>query len=111
MEKVFYFHKNNHINNNAKSAFLTYWNIKKPKLPSYTIAAIYDESLKQFKFGISKCSVKDQFNKKIGRVIAKGRAEKYPIIINITIGEIKNNKLGTCFLNKSLELLEKNNVS
>ncbi len=36
----------------------------------------------KFQIGISQCSDKDEYNKKIGREIAKGRAIKKPLIVS-----------------------------
>lgn len=45
--------------------------------PRVTIAAIINGQ--SVKFGAARCSTSDQFNKKIGRYIATGRAAKNPI--------------------------------
>jgi hypothetical protein len=43
-----------------------------------SIAAFISEN--QLCIGVAQCSKKDQFNKKIGRAIAEGRALKHPTI-------------------------------
>lgn len=43
-----------------------------------TFAGVYNEQENTMQIGRSECSLNDQFNKKIGRKIAEGRANKSP---------------------------------
>lgn len=52
---------------------------KKKSTPRVTICSIYDHVKKTLSFGISRCSAKDIFNKKIGKKLALNRAENNPI--------------------------------
>lgn len=45
-------------------------------VPRVTIAAVIDGQ--RVKFGAARCGTNDQFNKKLGRQIALGRARKSP---------------------------------
>ena len=107
--KTFYIHINNHkLYNKSKFIKFSYINVKKiNQTPSYTVAATYDYDKGQFRFGIAKCSPKDQFVKKIGRIKAEGRAHsENAIIVNTLVGGITENKLGHFFINKALELVK-----
>lgn len=42
----------------------------------FTVCGIYNAETADMKIGIARCSGKDQFNKKIGRMISEGRANK-----------------------------------
>lgn len=54
-------------------------------------------------FGVSRCSANDSFNKKKGRLIASGRANKAPF----TITEAPEQGLTTWFLDKAKTIAEK----
>ena len=53
----------------------------------YTLAAIESDGI--IKFGSAVCSKKDNFSKKIGRLIAEGRAKTKPIT---TLENIRHNR-------------------
>lgn len=75
--------------------------IHEKKQIRYTIAGVIDGN--EMKFGISKCSPKDQFNRKLGRVISLGRATKHPIH---TMKIPMTGNLGKVFVEQSVQLLK-----
>ena len=52
-----------------------------------TFAGIVDSDSNTIKIGLSVCSAKDQFQKRIGRTISENRAEQQPITIIPLISE------------------------
>jgi len=61
---------------------------QKSKYCKATLASIYNSEDGVISLGISTCSKKDRFNRKLGETIAIGRAKKNPFA-NIVIGENK----------------------
>jgi len=61
MEDTFFYHKNKPSDRNKA-----------------TFAGVVSPEDKQLRVGISRCNSKDDFNKELGRAIAKGRACKRP---------------------------------
>lgn len=59
-----------------KGVFQKYPKRTQSKYARYCVAGIYNEG--SLSIGIARCAVKDQFVKKIGRMIARGRAIKVP---------------------------------
>ena len=64
---------------------------KKKSTPRVTICSIYDSDKSTLSFGVSRCSTKDIFNKKLGRKLALERAEN-------------NSQLGKICTQRCLEL-------
>jgi len=64
--------------------FTLYNHCKDKQGRRFTVAAVVEDGLLNAKvsLGIARCSSKDNFNKKIGRAIAEGRATKRPIEIS-----------------------------
>lgn len=57
------------------------------QVPVVTICGIYDEETGKLSIGISRCSEKDVFVKKIGRDLARNRATTDPyIVVNLEKG-------------------------
>lgn len=73
MNKTFYFHVNNHNQPKREMGILSRRQQRKQQKHSYTVAGVFDGEV--MKFGISKCSPNDQFNKRKGRIVAEGRAK------------------------------------
>jgi len=73
----------------------------------FTICGIYDVESTTMKFGVARCSKKDQFSKKKGRLISEGRATKSPIFILKTPPETK---LGEMFVKQTLGLLQSDDL-
>lgn len=71
--------------------------------PRVTICGIYDEEKEIMSFGISVCSTKDQFIKRIGREIAQNRAENKPYM------KITSSKkdIGSTFIKFAIALEDK----
>lgn len=63
----------------------------------------------QIKFGLSKCSSKDQFVKKHGRNVAKGRALSSTGCLK-TVEIPKEGNLGEWFVNQAIDILIENKV-
>lgn len=60
-----------------KGVFQKYPKRTQSKYARYCVAGVYNEGT--LSIGIARCGVKDQFVKKIGRMIARGRAIKVPV--------------------------------
>lgn len=61
--------------------------ISTKQAPVVTICGIYDEETGKLSIGISRCSEKDVFVKKIGRDLARNRATTNPyIVVNLEKG-------------------------
>jgi len=61
----------------------------------YTVVGLVpDEEPTTLQIGISACSEKDQFNRKKGLLIARGRVQKKPVRFSIPkeLGPLENNK-------------------
>jgi hypothetical protein len=83
-------------------------------IPRYTFCAVIEpgKTVNHMRIGIARCSGKDQFTKKRGRVIAEGRAKVNPnmttkIPLFITAEEEKEFNVGKLFYNTTEELLER----
>lgn len=68
---------------------------KKKSTPRVTICSIYDNNTQMLSFGISRCSAKDCFNKKIGKQIAYARAKNDPIKVIKVQKKSKLNEIST----------------
>lgn len=68
--------------------------IENPDKPSYTFAGIKQNG--ELRVGFARCSPKDQFCKKKGRDIAKGRAIKNPVNIIIDADNIQKSFIEYC---------------
>jgi len=70
----------------------------------FTVVGIYDEkqNAKEINYGISICGPRDQFTKKLGRTIAKGRALKNPTIKQHLKKKLPYTKQGYNELKKSV---------
>ena len=74
---------------------------KKKSTPRVTICSIYDSDKSTLSFGVSRCSTKDIFNKKLGRKLVLERAENNPI----DVMHIENySQLGKICTQRCLEL-------
>lgn len=101
--KTFYFHTP-HLEKGVKN-FSESKKLKFTKCARYTVAGIYDEENHKFYMGMARCSEKDQFVKKIGRIKAEGRAKSNMNKLAIDIPK-EEKKVGTFFVNKALELIK-----
>ena len=94
METLFV-HFNNHTNNSPKTR----------KKGSYTFSGVVVGNM--LHIGVARCSTKDQFVKKIGRVKAEGRAKSSLAgLIPIPKEVIRDKKYGNFFIEKCKELLQ-----
>lgn len=99
---TFFMHINNHVDNGINNKL--YKRKSKPK-PSYTLAGVLKDN--NIKIGISQCSPKDQFIKKLGRIRAEGRANaKDAIIIEVPSDVIENKTFGKFFVEECKKLIK-----
>lgn len=73
---------------------------KTQKGKRFTVVGIYDRLSREIRFGIALCGPKDNFSKRLGRVIARGRALKNPTIVKHLKKELPDSKKGYMELNK-----------
>ena len=63
--------------------------INRTPLPRVSICGVFDNETKLLRIGYSRCSIKDKFNKKVGRDLAQYRAEHKPVIVlQLAEGEV-----------------------
>lgn len=104
MKDLFFVHINNHAGRLSLHKLKA--REKKRLKKSYTIAGLVVGN--ELRIGISPCSVKDQFVKKIGRARAEGRARSNHQHMNYTIPEeiITTGKIAHYFLGICSKLKE-----
>lgn len=68
------------------------------KQPRVTICGIFtkDEGTPCLKIGVARCSQKDNFSRKKGRLIAEGRANKRPAILYPQEKDVENSFYNFC---------------
>ena len=63
--------------------------IGREPIPRITVCGIFDNETKLLRIGYSRCSIKDKFNKQVGRDLAQHRAEHKPVIVlQLAEGEV-----------------------
>lgn len=74
-----------------------------------TVVGLYDEETLSMTIAATTCCPKDQFEKKIGKKIATGKAMKNPSIVIENIGDSKT--AANLFIEHAIALCTENNVS
>lgn len=91
------------ITNNHPLFFYSEIKGKKKQTRKVAFAGVYDNNT--LKIGQSICSEKDVFDKKKGRLIAQGRANKKPLV-TIDLNIHKDKKISDVFVANCKELLK-----
>jgi len=82
---------------NSNKEYFLYLTLKvKNKEHKLTYAGIVKDN--KLHVGEAMCSPKDEFNKKLGRTIALGRAVKHPLV-KLDLSDKDDTKVGTIFVN------------
>ena len=102
MSREFFMHVNNHVNRKSYDKMTS--GEKKKAKPSYTVAGILEGD--KFKFGVSKCSVQDNFSKDIGRKRSLEEAKNTEVFVTIPKSVLDSGQTGKYFATKAKRLIK-----